>query len=285
MSSPQEFKPPTLPQLKKLFHLLGTNYEELSEAQKDTAKKILTKAIYYEPKRLSGRILSEFVMIYAYEMYGKGKVAKGNASPLQLEKGNLAENDAISILSLIDGVKYEKNEKVFENKWFKGIPDIIVRKTDGLVEKVIDIKVSYDLPSFIMAKLRAESTANVYELFGYMDLLKCKQGEIVHILVDMPDSIVSMEEQRLRERYSHLELDEETVSSRLQLVFNNMEYSNVPEGLKHFRRSFIYNPNTMKTVKFRANFAKKFMKKIHESFINNDVFLQEPDAETEEDNV
>ena len=34
--------------------------------------------------------------IYAYEVYGKGKLNQGNDSPLTLEKGNCAESDSIA---------------------------------------------------------------------------------------------------------------------------------------------------------------------------------------------
>jgi hypothetical protein len=285
MGGGHTFKPPTIPQLNKLYEILGRDYEELTERMKFNAKEVLTKAIYYDPKRPTGKILSEFVLIYAYEVYGKGKVSKGNDSPAEMEKGNLAESDAIAFLSKADGKNYEKNGNLLENQWFKGTPDIIVASEDGEIEKVIDVKVSFDLPSFILTKMRSEHPNNVYELMGYMDLLKCKKGEIVHVLVDMPASMVSRESERLKERYATLGLDEITMSNKLQAVFNNMEYSNVPEEYKLFRRDYTLNRMTMRMVKSRVTKAKKWMKMVHESFTQNNVTLVQIDAEPEEDNV
>jgi hypothetical protein len=278
-------KPPTEPHLKKLYEILGRDYEELSEKMKFDARKIMTNAIYYDPKRPGGKILSEFVLIYAYEMYGKGKVSKGNDSPLQIEKGNMGEMAGIDFLSKVDGVAYEKNNILYENQWLKGIPDIILRDTGGEVDKIIDIKISFDLPSFIMTKLKSEDSSNVYELMGYMDLMKCKKGEIIHILTDMPAPMISLEEKRLKERYATLGLDETQASNRLQTYFNNIEYSNVPEELKYFRREYTLNKLTMKMVKSRVTKAKKWMSMVHESFTKNNVTLTQVDDETEEDNI
>ena len=69
---------------------------------------------------------------------------------------------------------------MFENKYFKGIPDVLVRDESGKIIKVIDIKVSYDLPSFILNKVKGEEKqSNALQVMGYMDLTKCKKAEIV----------------------------------------------------------------------------------------------------------
>ena len=278
-------KPPTETEIKKLFGILGRDYGELTEPQKFTAREILTKAILYDPRKPSNTILNEIVLIYAYQMYGKGSLAKGNESPLQLEKGNLAEQEAIKFVSRIDGVEYQKNSDIFENKWFKGVPDILVRNGDGKIEKIIEVKTSYDLPSFILSKLKPEKTSNIYEVMGYMDLTKCKQAEIVHVLIDMPGKIASFEEKRLRERYESFQLDEEVIENRILSRLSDMEYSNIPENLKYFRRPVVINKYSMKTVKSRALIAKKWMADVHNSFTINNVDLSENNSENQEDSI
>ena len=262
--------PPTPQQIKKVFNIIGRDYGELSEPMKNTAREILTKYIDFEVGKPSNAILSEMILIYCYEMYGKTKISKGNQSPTQAEKGTMAENDAISMLSKLDGVKYEKNETLYENRWLKGIPDIIVLNSNGTARKVIDIKVSYDLPSFVMNKYKPESTNNILQLMGYMDLLNCKEGEVVHCLTDMPEQIVNLEKKRLQERYKTLELDELEIDSRLDMSIANMEYSNVPDEFRIFRRKFTKNTLTLKAVKNRVTSAKKWMKEIHQLFVSED---------------
>lgn len=278
-------RPPTEKEIKKLLDILGRDYGELSEPMKHTAHEILTKAIDYEPNRPTGKIQSAMILFYAYAMYGKSKVSQGNDSPHQLEKGIAGEPEAIRFLSKLDGVEYEKNEELFSNKWFKGVPDILVEKEGGKVTKIIDVKVSYDLPSFIMSKIKNETSDNIYEMMGYMDLLGCKSGEIVHILVDMPDKIANFEEKRLRDRYKFLELDEDVITDRIGRVMNNMEYSCIPDELKYFRHPVTLNKLTMKAVKSRVTISKKWMKDIHTIFSQNLVTLPEITSDKQEDSI
>lgn len=279
-------KPPTQPQIKKLYEILGRDYGELTEPMKNTARDILTKSLLYNPKLPSAAIQSDLIDIYAYEMYGKGKVAKGNESPLQVEKGTMVEPEAIKFMSKLDGVKYEKNDKLFTNKWFKGIPDILVRNDGGSIEKIIEIKCSYDLPSFISSVMKKqEAGENLLEVMGYMDLTGCKNAEIVHLLLDMPDKIQNFEEKRLRERYRVFEIDEETVSLRIDRRLNDMEYSNIPNDLKYFRVPVTLNKLTMKSVKSRVTHSKVWFQGIHNRFTKNGVVLDEKDTDGKEDNL
>lgn len=277
--------PPTPAQIKKVFNIIGRDYGELSESMKNTAREILTKYIDYEVGKPSNSILSEMILSYCYEMYGKTKISKGNDSPNQLEKGTMAEDDAISMLSKLDGFNYKKNETIYENRWFKGVPDVVVLNSKGNAIKVIDIKVSYDLPSFIMNKYKPESTNNILQLMGYMDLLNCKEGEIVHCLPNMPEQIVNLEKKRLQERYKTLELDELEIDSRLDKYISNMEYSEIPDEFRIFRRNFTRNNLTIKAVKTRVTSAKKWMKEIHQLFVGKSVNLSESKETVEEGSI
>jgi hypothetical protein len=269
--------PPTSKQIQSLFNTLGKEYFELSESMKHNAKEILLKAIDYEPNRPSEKILSELVLIYCSEMFGKTKINKGAGlrMPTEMEKGIGAEPESIKLLSRIDGIDYVKNEELFENKWMKGIPDIIVRSNNGTIKKVIEIKTSYDLPSFILSSQKKEPSHNIYQVMGYMDLVGCKEAEVVHCLVDMPNNIVSFEEKRMRERFKLLEMTEIEAEEKVGAVIANMEYSNIPENLKVFRRKYTINKLTLKAVKSRVTVARKWMKEIHESFTENSLNLSE----------
>lgn len=276
--------PPTANEIKKLLGILGRDYGELTEPMKYNAREILTKAILYDPKKAPGGILSEMVCIYAYEMYGKNEVAKGNDSPHQLEKANMAEPEAIKFLSKIDSIEYTKNDQLFENKWLKGIPDVLLREENGKITKIIEIKTSYDLPSFILTKLKPERPSNLYEVLGYMDITGCKKAEIVHILVDMPEKIASFEEKRLRERYELLEIAPDLINDRILSRMNDMVYSEIPDALKYFRRPVAHNKYTLKAIKSRVTVSRKWANDIHESFTKNLLNLSES-TENQEDNV
>lgn len=264
---------------------MESDYGELTENQKFTIRQTLLKDINYDPRIPANKMWANLAQIYAYEMYGKGKVSKGNESPGFLEKGTMAEPEAIKFLSKVDGIEYEKNEELFENDWFKGVPDIILYDENDDPYKIIEVKTSYDLPSFIVSMLRAELPRNLYEIMGYMDILKCKEGEIVHVLVDMPEKIVAFHEKRLKERYNWLEISEDVATGRIERTKSDMEYSGIPDEYKVFKRSISINGHIMKAAKNRVRTARKWMAKVDAAFTKKQINLSENIEENQEDSI
>lgn len=231
-----------------LFNLLGRDYNELTEAQKNTARDIMLREIHYEPSKLNDTTTSELAASYAYQFFGKKKLSKGNQNPKQLEKGNLGEEEAIKILSEFDGVAYSKNEDKFTNRWFCGVPDILLRDDVGKIIKIIDIKISYDLPSYLLSLMRDEQTGNILEMMGYMDLTKCMNGEIVHILTNSPQQMIDAEPNK------------EIAKS---MVFDEFSWDK-----KIHRVPVTFNKIRMGEIKKKATRAKNWVKQLHDKFTN-----------------
>jgi hypothetical protein len=266
---------PTKKEIAELFNYLGREQEELSERQRFLAREIMTKAIDYEPNRLSETVKTELVKIYSFEMFGKQSVSKGNDNPLALDKGKFAESESISLLSKIDGVEYEKNTELFENKYFKGVPDIIVRK-NGKVVKIIEIKTAYDMPSFIKSFYSNEPPTNIWQTMGYMDILSCKDAEIVHCLVDMPKSMIDQEILKLQEKLFISNTEPLLIKESEDRLVNNMTFSDIPMELRFFRRKVVFNKLSMKDAKSRVKKARVWLKDLHEKFTKS-LDLQEID--------
>lgn len=266
---------PTKKEIAELFNYLGREQEELSERQRFLAREIMTKAIDYEPNRLSETVKTELVKIYCFEMFGKQSVSKGNDNPLALDKGKFAESESISLLSKIDGVEYEKNTELFENRYFKGVPDIIVRK-NGKVVKIIEIKTAYDMPSFIKSFYSNEPPTNIWQTMGYMDILSCKDAEIVHCLVDMPKPMIDQEVLRLQEKLFLSNTEPLLIKESEGRLVNNMTFYDIPMELRFFRRKVVFNKLSMKDAKSRVKKARVWLKDLHEKFTKS-LDLQEID--------
>lgn len=258
--------PVTENEFKRLVAILGKEFDQLSEPQKQTAWDILTKEINYDSDKLSDSTTTELAKLYAYEMYGKSKISKGNDSPWQLEKGILGEPAAIHMLSEHDGVSYVKNEELFENKWFKGIPGIIIRNAKGKVKKVIDVKVSYDLPSFLLTTMRREDTGNIFEIMGYMDLLGCEQGEIIHCLIDSPDSMIKREEKRSMQYYEDFGVAKDLATQRMEQRKHSMVFPEFTIEQKIHRYSVALNKLSIRDAKSKVTKAKKWINELHDKF-------------------
>ncbi len=94
-----------------------------------------------------------------------------------LDKGLMNEQDVLELHSKIDGVKYWKNDKFFENEYIHGTPDNIF---EGVVR---DAKANYDLESFRKAHL---TTDYLFQLKCYMWLVGCKNAQLMYGLVNNP---------------------------------------------------------------------------------------------------
>ena len=106
-----------------------------------------------------------------------------------LEKGITVEDDSIDYIA--KELKYtgiKKNEESFENDWMTGTPDVIK-------SKLIDVKNNWDCFSFPLHDTKVPKPIYEWQLLAYMDLTgdKYKEGELIYILMDTPESIIQTE--------------------------------------------------------------------------------------------
>lgn len=94
-----------------------------------------------------------------------------------LEKGTMSEEDALELLSVIDGEPHWKNDQQFDNEFIQGCPDNI--------EEVIgrDTKCNYDMDTYDKAEL---TKLYEYQLKGYGWLTGIIDWELCYCLVNTP---------------------------------------------------------------------------------------------------
>lgn len=109
-----------------------------------------------------------------------------------IEKGNMVEEDSITLYSRVTGKLYTKNQETFSNDFIIGIPDII---KDGAVK---DIKSCWDCYTFYGNFVTPLNKDYIWQVNGYQDLLHLDSGAIVYVLVNTPDIILEQEKSRLR---------------------------------------------------------------------------------------
>ena len=131
----------------------------------------------------------------------------------------------------------------------------------------------------VLAKLDTPEVVEPVVRLGAMD----GSGERVEVR-DVDKSEVSKLElalslRRMKERFKLLEMTEIEAEEKVGAVIANMEYSNISENLKVFRRKYTVNKLTLKAVKSRVTVARKWMKEIHESFTENSLNLSETELD------
>lgn len=266
ISRPKGNNPPTEKEWKEFFQYVSREYCDITERQKFITREIVSKAIDYDPEKLSDTVRAELCKIYSYEVYGKSALNAGGTKPFTLDKGNLAEPDAIKLLSRLDGVEYVKNQRLISNRWFKGIPDILIGKYKKYVTAVKEIKTSYDLPAFLSLLNKPCESDNIWQMTGYLDILQLDEGEICHCLVNMPESMIKDEEKRVADRCQKLNLEEAEVEKRLFQLKASMVYDEIPEELRVVRFTVTKDKVRIRMAHDRVKLARVWLKELHESF-------------------
>lgn len=163
LSTIKDNRPITDRQFEEMTRLLDK--DKLTEAQTQKLKYYVQKETNYNPKELSKMVKADMVKMYAWQKYRKCQVSLGGWESMALEKGTIAENESIKLLSEIDGIKYEKCTRTYKNPYLIGKPDIVI-KTPKL--KVIDIKSSVDIVSFLSRIERQLNHEYIMQMQGYL---------------------------------------------------------------------------------------------------------------------
>lgn len=124
------------------------------------------------------------------------------------QKGQLAEEDGITLYSLVKKVFYKKNTVRLNNEYFTGECDIFQGEEITKADETVDIKCSWSLftfPSFL------DTTDKGYEYQGavYMDLTGAKKHTVAYCLVNTPASLIMDEKRKLAYKYGILDSETE----------------------------------------------------------------------------
>ncbi len=141
---------------------------------------------------LSETTKSALLEIYIQQKYGRYK----EISNKYIEKGVAVENDAIDLWRRERNQIVFKNETNFKNEFITGTPDLLI-KDGGAVINVPDIKSSWDIHTFIDAKLNDISKDYYWQGQAYCWLTGAPKATFCFVLVNAPVQMIDSEKYRL----------------------------------------------------------------------------------------
>ena len=180
-----------------------------------------------------------------------------------LDKGILAEEDAITLISEVDNILYVKNDERRTNEDHSGECDIF--KEFPTKKITIDVKSCWDPETFMNAE-----PGPIYEGQGdvYMDLWDADEHHVRYCLVDAPAHLVQREKDNAKYKYfsgdmTDAELDflEKAMEPIYQQIERNMVYTNNPLFNKEERvKTFIFYRNKERKLLMqeRVKMARKY---------------------------
>lgn len=171
-------------QLQQITEFQGK--PKLTEKQAAELTRLIQKR---DNPELSATCKSYLIECYVTEVYGRDNDVYSKF----MEKGLMVEEEAITLYSVIKKDLFTKNTLQLENAYITGCPDI--RKPEQ--RHVIDIKSSWDVHTFIKAKVEKINADYEWQVNGYAWLDNAETGVLAYCLIDTPEPLIQKEVNKL----------------------------------------------------------------------------------------
>jgi hypothetical protein len=229
-----------------LTELQGKKLDELYDKGRTgvLTEKMKMDIVDLEVKKANGNklILSdtciEYLMEwYAWEVHGR-RSSKERMELQQLKKGKLAQTDSVALLSVVGGENYIENteKERISNDYLSGEVDAYLGTSLQNILVVVDLKNSFDEPSFLR-KINCGLENGIKEqVQGYMDIGQC-EGYIAHTLVNMPEIMLLEEKRRLFYSLPGEYISEESPAflEKWKQVERDMTFDDIPPRQRVFK--------------------------------------------------
>ena len=216
-----------------------------------------------ERGELSKTAKTHLVEVYARELWGVEKQIQTK----QMQKGTEAENEAILLLSRVDGTLYEKNEMRVSNDFITGHADIVED------DFICDTKCSWDAFTFLPKLIEGVDKDYELQLQGYLWLYERQRAKIAYCLVSTPQNIVDSE------KYRHLRsMDVATEESPEFLrawakQSTAYHFDHIEPHLRVICHQVERNDEIIEQIPQKVQKAREFLAQLHEKHINHNKLV------------
>ncbi len=260
-----------LSELENKETLTETMRREMAEllVKKDNGKKII----------LSDSCIEYLMEVYAWETEGMIPVGKEAIDNLTTRKGREAEKEAIALVSIHDGELYLEHKDRIENDFLSGQIDCYLGDDVLSAKTVVDIKNSWDYPTFLKKINTGLENGQEEQLQGYGDITGSKELYVANCLITASEEIISEMKYRVANRMGALtqespEFVEEWAKWERSMRFTHMKpQSRVSkikvESFSEIRRQQVYD---------RVKICREWLNNFHETRIKYLPLIQN-DAE------
>jgi hypothetical protein len=196
--------------------------------------------------------------VYIAEKYGRRK----DIQTKQMKKGIEVEQDSIDLLSMYLKMPFSKNDQRFNNDFITGFPDIIDN------DRIIDIKSSYDLWTFIGNIPDKLDGLYYWQMQSYMWLTNTKSAIIAYCLVNTPESIIEQEKYYMLKKMDvATEENPEYVKEAMKIEFNmSFDDISIEERVLMFKVG--RNEDDILRIQQKVERAREFLRELEETHLN-----------------
>ena len=196
--------------------------------------------------------------VYIAEKYGRKK----DIQTKQMKKGIEVEQESIDLLSMYLKMPFNKNEQRFTNDFISGSPDIIDN------DRIIDIKSSYDLWTFIGNIPDKLDNLYYWQMQSYMWLTGTKSAVIAYCLVNTPENIIEQEKYYLLKKMDvATEENPEYVKEAMKIEFN-MSFDDIAMEERILMFHVSRNEDDILRIQQKVEKAREFLRELEETHLN-----------------
>ena len=203
------------------------------------------------------------IKTYALEKYNRIK----DITTKEMVKGIEVEDDSIDLFSKMEGKKYEKNSYKLSNGYISGTLDLFDGESIDKAERVIDIKSSYDIETFLKNVTAPIPASYYWQLQGYMMLTGAKTGTIAYCLVNTPESIINQEKLYLMRKLDVATEDNPLFIKEAAKLERNMRFDDIPIEERIIRVSIDRNEEDMVRILNKVEKCREYLASFQEKHL------------------
>lgn len=169
---------------------------------------------------LSETAKTHLVDIFVSQVWGRREELNNKF----LEKGNVREEDNITLQSILKKEMYRKNEERIENDFISGTPDFIIEDPKTKVKKIYDTKTSFSAHTFFRSKYNPLPDKYKWQVTGYMALTGANSAHVAFGLVNGTAKQILKEKYNLGFLYNEIDinLNPDYVNKCIQIEKNHI---------------------------------------------------------------
>lgn len=227
-----------------------------------------------EAGELSETAKTHLIDVYVSTKYGR----QSDISNRYFDKGNMVEEDSVTLYSRLKKRFFKKNERHLSNGFIKGTPDLFTGLEIAEAETIIDLKSSWDIFTFFRVHTKPVNSLYYWQIQGYMALTGAKVGKLAYCLINTPETLINDEKRKLFYRMN-AGTDENTDYKAACLELEkNMTYDDIPMSERMIEFKIERNDSDIERLNAKVEKARKYLVNLEVS-LNPDAVLAVCDPE------
>jgi hypothetical protein len=203
---------------------------------------------------------------YLIKMYGQLRWGRyKDISTKQMLKGILGEPELIKLLSIVDGILYEKNEERKSNKYITGVCDIVQPSI------IIDGKASWDHDTFLPQIISPIDDGYDKQLQGYMWLWDKPMGKLSYGLITAPECIIADERYYLLKRMDVISEESNEYKVAETELLKNLVYDDIPPQERVVSFEIARDESFIAQIPGKVIKARKFLQEFQELHLSKNT--------------